>query len=90
MDTPERDEDLRQEILSGSLQSEFALLSKQFDAGWREVRKRALENPRAAAIAQHWLVRFQIPSMPTSDLLLRSCITNPRHFVWVRRNTTHR
>ncbi|KAJ5918050.1 hypothetical protein N7454_010425 [Penicillium verhagenii] len=87
IDSQKRNDKLKQEIMSGSLKTEFTSLSRHFAAAWVEIRKRALPNPRAAAIAQHWLVRFQIPGMPVPNTLSSSCIANPMDFVRVCRNT---
>ncbi|KAJ5931017.1 hypothetical protein N7466_006510 [Penicillium verhagenii] len=37
-----------------------------FMPAWSEIRLRALPNPRAAAIAHHWLVHLQIPDFEAS------------------------
>ncbi|KAJ5933929.1 hypothetical protein N7454_006258 [Penicillium verhagenii] len=81
----------RTESWTANFDIEAALIDEftayQFAQAWLAIRERALPNPRAAAIAQHWLARFQIPNLPVPRVLSRSCITNPREFVRVRRNT---
>ncbi|KAJ5946151.1 hypothetical protein N7454_002990 [Penicillium verhagenii] len=88
--SPAREEALLHNIAYGLFKAEFALLTKHFAKGWSHIRKRALQNPRAAAIAQHWLSQLQIPNLPVLEPFEHSCIKSPRDFVRVARNTPSR
>ncbi|KAJ5919101.1 hypothetical protein N7466_010044 [Penicillium verhagenii] len=74
------------DISDGFLKEEYAQLTKLFGEGWSQIRNRAFQNPRAAAIAQHWLSQLKIPGLPILTPFEHSCIPNPREFVRVARN----